>query len=56
MKSQNTHRVLFDAAEIEMALKIARKKKIYIFSNHPTVTVDFASSLCASPFSLYATL
>ena len=26
------------------------------FFNHPTVTVDFASSLCISPFSLYAIL
>ena len=26
------------------------------FNNHPTVRVDSASSLCASPLSLYANL
>jgi hypothetical protein len=34
-----------------------QKEKNYTpFYNHPTVTVDSASSLCASPSSLYATL
>ena len=36
-----------------------KKEKNFTFFNnnhHPTVTVDFASSLCVSPLSLYATL
>jgi hypothetical protein len=41
---------------IEMNLKMARRKEYTFINNQPTVTVASASSLCASPFSLYATL
>ena len=50
-------RVRWDAAKKnwDEFLKMAKARQC-LFNNHPTVRVDSASSLCASPLSLYANL
>jgi hypothetical protein len=50
-------RVRWDASEFpDESLKMAKIKIKFLIYNHPTVTVDSASSLCASPLPLCASL
>jgi hypothetical protein len=55
LKTKCILRVRWDAAEHSDESQDGKSKEIR-FNNHPTARVACASSLCMSPFSLYAIL